>query len=131
MISFQTPTFLQDLSLLFVRIVLVVTFVYEAQVKLSDIHKFSKSHKVSVPIAYLVVFCEAMAALSMATGLMAQIAGLGIILLMCFTLYMHFTIWHSKYWAAKSGWEYDILMIVLAFVIVTFGAGNLSLDALM
>jgi hypothetical protein len=31
------------------------------------------------------------------------------------------------YWAQRGGWEYDVMLFVLAAVVVCFGAGNFVL----
>ena len=59
--------------------------------------------------------------------MLAQWAGLGVVLLMCATISMHLFKWHSPYWASKRGWEYDLLLLILAAVIAVFGAGQFVL----
>lgn len=123
------PIVIQSIVLLLVRVILTITFFAEARVKLRDMKKFAKNDGVPVPVGYFVAFAELAAALAMLTGVLAQWAGLGLVLLMCITIGMHLFKWHSPYWANKHGWEYDLLMLALAAVIVVFGAGELVLLA--
>jgi putative oxidoreductase len=124
MFDSTTPILFQDVALLMVRILLAVTFLAEARIKFRDIKTFSKNDGVPVPVAYGIAVAELAAALAMLTGVLAQWAGIGLVLLMCATISLHIFKWHSPYWANKKGWEYDLLMLVLAAVVVVFGAGQ-------
>lgn len=125
---FTVPAIITSLVLLLVRVVLAVTFFAEARIKFKDIKGFSKSDGLPLPVAYGVALAELAAALSMLSGVLAQWAGIGLVLLMTSTIGLHIFKWHSPYWAAKRGWEYDLLMLVLAAVIIVCGAGQLSLQ---
>lgn len=125
--TFTVPLIVSSVVLALVRLVLVVTFFAEAKFKFADIKGFAKNDGVPVPVAYFVAIAEACAMLGMLTGVLAQWAGIGIILLMLATICLQIFKWHSPYWANKRGWEYDLLMLVLAAVIVAFGAGQLVL----
>jgi len=127
MFTFTTPEVVGSLALLLVRLLLAVTFFAEARFKLSDIKRFVKNDGVPTPIAYFIAIAELCAALGMLSGVLAQWAGLGVMLLMLGTLSLHFFKWHSPYWANKHGWEYDLLQFTLAFVIFAFGAGDFVL----
>lgn len=54
-------------------------------------------------------------------------ARLSAVLLMLGTTCLYIFKWHSPYWANRRGWEYDVLMLALAAVIVAFGPGDLTL----
>lgn len=121
------PIIVQGIVLLLVRVILAITFFTEARTKLRDIKKFARNDGVPVWVGYGVAFAELAAALAMLTGVLAQWAGIGLVLLMCITIGMHLFKWHSPYWASKHGWEYDLLMLTLAGVIVVFGAGSFAI----
>ncbi|MDN5819216.1 MAG: DoxX family membrane protein [bacterium] len=122
---------MQAVVLLAIRLVLTITFLYEARFKFKDIKKFAKNDGLPVPVAVFVAVAELAAALSMFSGVLAVWAGLGIALLMIITICLHIFKWHSPYWANKKGWEYDLLMLILAATIVVFGAGQIALPALI
>lgn len=127
MLTFTLPVIFTSCVLALVRLVLAVTFFSEARYKFSDIKGFAKNDGVPIPVAGFIATAEACAVLSMLTGVLAQWAGLGIMLLMLATICLHLFKWHSPYWANKRGWEYDLLMFVLAAVIVVFGTGQFLL----
>lgn len=124
---FTVPEFVPDIVLLLVRIMLAVAFFREGWLKVKDIEAFSKNDGVPVPVAWIVAIAEFAAALAMLTGVLAPLAGIGIILLMIATASMMIFRWHVTYWAQKGGWEYDLLMLTLAAVIVGFGAGAIAI----
>ncbi len=127
MITFTVPILIQSLVLLLVRIVLAITFFAEARVKFKDIKTFSKNDGVPIWAAYIIATAEFCAALGMLSGVLAQWAGVGLVILMCGTISLHIFKWHSPYWASKRGWEYDLLMLTLAAAIAVFGAGQLAI----
>lgn len=127
MLTFTVPIVIQSVVLFAVRVVLAITFFAEARVKFKDIQAFSKNDGVPVPVACIIAVAELCAALGMLTGVLAQWAGVGIMLLMFGTISFHIFKWHSPYWANKRGWEYDLLMLVLAAIIAAFGAGKFVL----
>lgn len=127
MITFTTPLIIQSIVLLLVRLLLAITFFAESRIKFKDLKAFSKNDGVPVPVAFFIASAEFAAAIAMLSGVLAQWAGLGLILLMCGTISLHLFKWHSPYWANKRGWEYDLLMLAFAAVIVAFGAGQLAL----
>ncbi|MGC2977083.1 DoxX family membrane protein [Brevibacterium sp. FAM 25378] len=127
---FAVPTFIGAVVLLLVRALLTVAFVREFLVKAKDIPAFAKNDGLSVPVAWFVAIAELAAAVSFATGVLAQWAGLGVIVLMIITTSLHVFKWRSKYWASAGGPEYDLLLLVLAAVITAFGTGPISVPAL-
>ena len=127
MITFTTPLIVQSIVLLLVRLLLAITFFAESRIKFKDLKAFIKNDGVPVPVAFFIASAEFAAAVAMLSGVLAQWAGLGLILLMCGTITLHLFKWHSPYWANKRGWEYDLLMLAFAAVIVAFGAGQLAL----
>lgn len=131
MFEFSLPAIFSDIALALVRLLLVVTFIYEAKVKFKDLKGFAKGHSIPFPLAGFVAFAELIAAIAMLLGFLAQWAGVGIILLMIGTLWLQLFKWKSPYWASKSGPEYDLIMLVFALIIVVYGPGMFSISALL
>lgn len=120
-------TIAANIVLLLVRIVLTVTFLAESRHKFKDLPAFAKNDGLPLWLAGFVAVAELCAALSMMSGILSFWAGIGLVVLMMCTIGLHIFKWRSAYWASKRGWEYDLLMLVLAAVIVVFGAGDFSL----
>ena len=124
---FVVPTVAVSLVLLLVRVILSVTFFNECYVKFKDLKGFARRDDVPIQVAGFVATAELCAALGMLSGVLAQWAGVGLVLLMLSTISLHLFKWHSPYWAAKRGWEYDLIMLTLASVIAVFGSGQFAL----
>lgn len=129
--TLTVPIMIQSVVLLLVRILLAITFFAEARHKFKDIKAFAKQDGLPVPAAIFVAAAELCAAVGMLSGVLAQWAGVGLVLLMLGTTCLHIFKWHSPYWANKRGWEYDVLMLALAAVIVAFGPGEFTLLTLL
>lgn len=127
---FTIPTFIGGIVLLLVRALLTAAFVREFLVKAKDIPRFAKNDGLNVPTAWFVAVAELAAAASFASGVLAQWAGIGVIILMIITTCLHVFKWHSKYWASAGGPEYDLLLLVLAAVITAFGTGPIAIPTL-
>lgn len=127
MFAFTLPTIVTSLVLLLVRVLLAIAFFSEARYKLKDIKAFSKNDGLPLPVAYFIAIAELCAALGMLTGVLAQWAGVGVVLLMFGTICLHVFKWHSPYWASKRGWEYDVIMLAFAAVIAAYGPGLFAL----
>lgn len=119
MVHLTLPVFATTLAFLLVRVVLAVAFVLEARIKFKDIRAFAKNDGLPVPAALAVAVAETAAAVSFISGVLAQFAALGIMLLMLGTISLHLFTWHSPYKAGRGGWEYDLLLFVLAAVLFT------------
>lgn len=127
---FADSSVIAAIVLLVVRALLAVAFLREALLKLKDIRAFAKKDGVPLPLAWFVAIAELAAALSFASGILAQWAGIGVVLLMLITTGLHVFRWHSAYWAQKAGPEYDLLLLALAAVVAVSGTGVLAIPAL-
>ncbi|WP_181275850.1 DoxX family protein [Brevibacterium oceani] len=127
---FTVPTIVAGVLLLLVRALLAVAFVREFIVKAKDIPRFAKADGLNVPTAWFVAIAELAAAVSFATGVLAQWAGIGVIILMLITTCLHVFKWHSTYWASAGGPEYDLLLLMLAAVVTVFGIGPIAIPTL-
>ncbi|WP_210602674.1 DoxX family protein [Brevibacterium oceani] len=127
---FTVPTIVAGVLLLLVRALLAVAFVREFIVKAKDIPRFAKADGLNVQTAWFVAIAELAAAVSFATGVLAQWAGIGVIILMLITTCLHVFKWHSTYWASAGGPEYDLLLLMLAAVVTVFGTGPIAIPTL-
>ncbi|MFE2656449.1 DoxX family protein [Brevibacterium sp. NPDC059310] len=127
---FTAPPLVIAVVLLLVRGLLAFTFFHESLLKLKDVRRFAKNDGLPLPLAWFVPIAEFAAALSFATGVLAQFAGIGVVVLMLITISMQNFRWHSKHWAADNGWEYDLFLLTLAAVIAVFGAGPIAIPTL-
>jgi putative oxidoreductase len=133
-----------DLVLAFARIILgIVFFAHGAQKMLGWFGGYGFSGtvgaftKMGMPaaLAYFVIFVEFFGALSMIFGLLSRLGGLGITALMIgaiLTIHLHNGFYMNWYGNQKGeGFEFHLLAIALAVLIMIRGAGALSLDRLL
>ena len=71
-------------------------------------------------------------ALGVIAGVLAQLAAIGLILVMLGAIAKKIFVWRSGFWgkSGTNGWSYDLIMIVMNLVIVTTDGGNLSIARL-
>ncbi|HKF41021.1 MAG TPA: DoxX family protein [Candidatus Acidoferrum sp.] len=133
-----------DLALAFARIILgIVFFAHGAQKMLGWFGGFGFSGTVDAfdkmgmpaPLAYFIIFVEFFGALSMIFGLLSRLGGLGITALMLgaiFTVHMRNGFYMNWFGNQKGeGFEFHLLVIALAVLILIRGAGAFSLDRLL
>ena len=133
-----------DLALAFARIILgIVFFAHGAQKMLGWFGGFGFSGTVDAfdkmgmpaPLAYFIIFVEFFGALSMIFGLLSRLGGLGITALMLgaiFTVHMRNGFYMNWFGNQKGeGFEFHLLVIALAVLILVRGAGAFSLDRLL
>lgn len=137
----QTPN---DLVLAFARIILgIVFFAHGAQKMLGWFGGFGFSGTVeafgkmgmAAPLIYFVIFVEFFGALSMIFGLLARLGGLGITALMLgaiLTVHLRNGFYMNWFGNQKGeGFEFHLLAVALAVLIMVRGAGAFSLDRLL
>jgi len=124
MVDITVPALIADLSLLLIRLVVGFSFIVASRNKSRDIKKFARNNGMPVPVAMLVVTAEMATGLALIFGVFTQIAALAIMLLMIGTMRLHIFKWKSPYWAAKGGWEYDLMLFAMASIIFVFGGGK-------
>ena len=130
MIDITPPAYIADLLLLLIRVIVAVAFIISARNKFRDIKKFAANDGVPLPVAYFVATAEICGGLGLLTGVLAQWAAIGLMLLMIGTMSLHIFKWHSPYWASKGGWEYDLMLFALSGVIAVYGAGTFVIMSL-
>lgn len=122
--EFTLPSIAADALLLLVRLLVAITFAVSARNKWRDMRTFARENGMPLPASYGIAIAEIAAALGMASGVLAQWAGVGLMALMLGTMSLHIFKWHSPYWANKGGWEYDLMLFTFAGAIAVFGAGS-------
>ena len=62
-------------------------------------------------------------------GVLIQLAGIGLILVMLGAIQKKIFVWRTGFWSKSGshGWRYDTMVAVMNLVIVTTGNGDLSL----
>jgi putative oxidoreductase len=116
-----------NVVLLLIRLVVGVAFIVSSRNKFRRLPKFAKANGLPVPVAGFLATAELAGALGLVSGVLMQLAALGLILIMTSTISLHIFRWHSPYWASAGGWEYDLMLLCLCAAVVITGGGQIAL----
>jgi putative oxidoreductase len=121
-----------DVALLLLRFMVGIVFVTSGYKHLKDPETRSKDIEMSQSFAIFLGTAELAGGLGAISGVLAQLAAIGLILLLLGAIQKKIVVWHSGFWgkSGTNGWSYDTMLIVMNLVIVTTGGGNLTLTRL-
>ena len=122
-----------DVALLLLRIMVGIVFVSSGYSHLKDPEARSKSIEMSKGFTIFLGAAEFAGGLGVISGVLAQLAAIGLILLMFGAIQKKIFVWHTSFWgkSGTDGWSYDTMMIITNLVIITTGGGNLVLTRLL
>ena len=82
----------------------------------------------SVPFTLFLDAAEVAGAMGLTFGVLTQWAALGLIIVMCGSIFMKASKWKTGFWGEKaSGWHYDLLFVFMNLTILTTGGGRFVL----
>jgi putative oxidoreductase len=121
-----------DVALLFLRLLGGVVFIISGYNHLIDPAACSKEIGMSKGFTIFLGAAEFAGALGGMAGVLAQLAAIGLILVMLGAIEKKIFLWHTGFWgkSGTDGWSYDLMIVVMNPVIVTTSGGNLSLGRL-
>ncbi len=122
-----------DLALLLLRFVLAAIFFAHGSMKWK-FWKMSPNANLPGPllkVLRLLSIMEPLGALAALMGLGTQVAALGFCLVMCGAINVKKSMGVNFASDEKVGWEFDLALLASSFVLLTHGAGGLSLDAIL
>ena len=84
-------------------------------------------------ITILLGAAESSGGLGVVSGVLAQLAAIGLILIMLGAIQKKIFTWHTGFWGklGTNGWSYDPMLVVMNLVIVATGGGSLTLTHLI
>jgi len=130
-------TFLQlarftDFALLLLRLMVGIVFITSGYRHLNDPAGRSKDIEMSKSFTVFLGAAELAGGLGVISGVFAQLAAMGLILVMLGAIQKKIFSWHTGFWgkSGTNGWSYETMLIVMNLVIVTTGGGNLALTSL-
>jgi putative oxidoreductase len=118
-----------DLALFSIRVALFLVFVYEGWTKLADLKKYSKEFPGGLPVTLATGLGEFLGSFAMLTGVLAQLAGWGLVLIMAMAGATVLAIkWKAPFHTTKTaGWDFNLLLLVLSLTIALSGPGQWTL----
>ncbi len=121
-----------DFALLLLRLMVGIVFITSGYKHLEDPATRSKDIGMSKSSTIFLGAAELAGGLGVISGLLAQLAAFGLILIMLGAIQKKIFTWHTGFWgkSGTNGWSYDTMLVVMNLVIVTTGGGNLTLTHL-
>jgi putative oxidoreductase len=126
---FPQLTQFTDVALLLLRVMVGIVFIASGWNHLKAPEARSKDIGMSKGFTIFLGATEVAGGLGVALGVLAQLAALGLILVMLGAIQKKIFVWRTGFWgkSGTNGWSYDTMLVVMNLVIVTTGGGNLSL----
>ena len=122
-----------DIALLLLRLMVGIVFVTSGYNHLQDPATRSKDIGMSKRVTIFLGAAEFAGGLGVIVGVLAQLAAIGLILVMLGAMQKKIFTWHTGFWgkSGTDGWSYETMLVVMNLVIVTTGGGNLTLTHLI
>ena len=117
-----------DWALLALRLIVAAVFFSSGLSHVRDPKKRAASIGAGAGFTLFLGIAEIAGALGVATGVLIQLAALGLILVMLGAIQKKILVWKTGFWGDKaSGWHYELMLVVMNLVLLTFGGGRLVL----
>jgi putative oxidoreductase len=122
-----------DIALLLLRLMVGIVFITSGYKHLKDPATRSKDIGMNKSFTIFLGAAELAGGLGVISGVLAQLAAIGLILVMLGAIQKKIFTWHTGFWgkSGTDGWSYDSMLVVMNLVIVTTGGGNLTLTHLI
>jgi putative oxidoreductase len=122
-----------DIALLLLRWMAGIVFITSGCKHLKDPGTRSKDIGMSKSFTIFLGAAELAGSLGVISGVLAQPAAIGLILVMLGAIQKKVFTWHTGFWgkSGTDGWSYDTMLVIMNLVIVTTGGGNLTLTHLI
>ncbi len=132
MVFWQLAQF-TDIALLLLRLMVGFVFITSGYKHLKDPATRSKDIGMSKNFTIFLGAAELAGGLGVILGVFAQLAAIGLILVMLGAIQKKIFTWHTGFWgkSGTNGWSYEIMLVVMNLVIVTTGGGSLALTHLI
>ena len=130
---FPQLTQFTDIALLLLRLMVSIVFITSGYKHLKDPATRSKDIGMSKSFTIFLGAAELAGGLGVISGVLAQLAAIGLILVMLGAIQKKIFTWHTGFWgkSGTNGWSYDTMLVAMNLVIVTTGGGNLTLTHLI
>ena len=115
-----------DVAVLLMRLLVGAVFVTSGLSHARDPVTRAKSIGMSPGFTGFLGVAELAGGLGVALGILAQLAALGLILIMLGAIQKKIAVWHTGFWGqhGTDGWHYDLMFVVMCLVIATTAGGR-------
>lgn len=120
---------LGDVGLLILRIALGIIFLYHGWMKVKN-PKATKAQMGSFMV--FIGIAELLGGIAVLFGFLTEFAAIGLAIIMLGAIYKKVFEWKTPFTAMdKTGWEFDLILLVAALALLFTGAGQYSADAFL
>jgi putative oxidoreductase len=117
-----------DVGLLLLRLMVACVFVASGANHLNDPTERAKSLGASRGFTIFLGIVEVLGSVGVALGILTQLAAIGLMLVMLGAIQKKVFVWKIGFWGGRTyGWHYDLMLLVMNFVILVTGGGKLVL----
>ena len=118
-----------DVALLLLRLMVGVVFLTSGWRHVRNPAARAEDIGASKGFTIFLGLAEVVGGVAVISGLFAQLAAIGLILIMLGAIQKKIFVWRTGFWgsAGTNGWSYDTMLIVMNLIILTTGGGNISL----
>jgi putative oxidoreductase len=129
-VIFPQLTRFSDLALLLLRLMVGAVFLTSGWKHLTNAEERSKAIGMNKGFTIFLGVAEFAGGLGVVSGMLAQLAAIGLILVMVGAIQKKIFVWHTGFWGktGTNGWSYDLMLVVMCLVIATTGGGSLGLQ---
>lgn len=115
-----------DVAVLLMRLLVGAVFITSGLSHARDPVTRAKSIGMSPGFTRFLGVAELAGGLGVALGILAQLAALGLILIMLGAIQKKIAVWHTGFWGqhGTDGWHYDLMFVVMCLVIATTAGGR-------
>jgi putative oxidoreductase len=129
-VSITFPALLRfaDVGLLLLRLIVAAVFFDSGWNHLKNPAERSKSIGASTGFTIFLGSAEVLGSVGVASGVLVQLAAIGLILLMLGAIQKKIFVWKIGFWGGRAyGWHYDLMLLVMNLVILLTGGGRFVL----
>src|SRR5208283_2551290 len=114
-----------DLGLLLLRVMVGLVFFDSGRRSFFQADERRRSIGMSKGFTRFLGLAEMAGGLGLASGVLTQLAALGLILIMLGAIQKKIFVWHTGFWGEKTyGWHYDLMFVVMNLVILFTDGGR-------
>src|ERR1700686_1645996 len=114
-----------DIALLLLRLMVGIVFITSGYKHLRNPATRSKDIGISKSFTIFLGAAELAGGLGVISGVLAQLAAIGLILIMLGAIQKKIFVWHTGFWGEKAiGWHYDLMLTLMNLVIAFTDGGR-------
>ena len=119
-------------ALLLLRILLAIMFIDGGRRHVTNPKERGAGMGLSTTLTFVLGAMEVIAGILVLVGFWTHVAALMLIIVMLGAIYFKVFVWKTGIYGDKNnGWYYDALLLASAGVLLTMGAGSISLEAFL